>query len=74
LLKLAASLGLLPDDLAVAGHAAYREFRRLQHAMRLQGERYARVDASAVAHHATAVQRIWQWVFDRAGEMPDQAE
>jgi len=74
LLKLAASLGLLPDDLAVAGHAAYREFRRLQHAMRLQGERYARVDAGAVAHHATAVQRIWQWVFDRAGQMPDQAE
>ena len=71
LLKLSASLGLLPDDLAVAAHAAYREFRRLQHAMRLQGERYARVDAVTVADHALAVQRIWQWIFSRAGQTPD---
>jgi len=71
LLKLAASLDLLPDELAVAGHSAYREFRRLQHAMRLQGERYARVDPGAVAHHALAVQKIWQWIFVGAGQTRD---
>jgi glutamate-ammonia-ligase adenylyltransferase len=72
LLKLGANLGLLPDELAVDGHAAYREFRRLQHAMRLQGERYARVEAGAVAHHAIAVQRIWQFIFVSGGQISDQ--
>jgi glutamate-ammonia-ligase adenylyltransferase len=63
LLKLAASLGLLPEDLAAAAHAAYRELRRLQHAMRLQGERYARVDPALVARHAQAVMQLWQQVL-----------
>ena len=63
LLKLAAGLGLLPEDLAAGAHAAYREFRRLQHAMRLQGERYARVEPAVVAEHAQAVLRLWEWVF-----------
>jgi glutamate-ammonia-ligase adenylyltransferase len=72
LLKLAAALGLLPDDLAGGAHAAYREFRRLQHAMRLQGERYARVDAAAVAGHVQAVLRLWQWVFGNIRREPAQ--
>ena len=63
LLKLAASLGLVPEDLAAAAHAAYRELRRLQHAMRLQGERYARVDPALVARHAQAVMQLWQQVL-----------
>ena len=72
LLKLAATLGLLPDDLAGGAHAAYRELRRLQHAMRLQGERYARVDAARVAQHAQAVLRLWQWVFGNMRPAPVQ--
>jgi glutamate-ammonia-ligase adenylyltransferase len=70
LLKLAASLGLLPDDLAAGAHAAYREFRQLQHALRLQGERYARVDAARVAEHVQAVLRLWQWVFGNIRRTP----
>jgi glutamate-ammonia-ligase adenylyltransferase len=74
LLKLAAALGLLPEDLANGAHAAYREFRRLQHALRLQGERYARVDAAAVAGHVQAVLRLWEWVFGEIRRGPAQPE
>lgn len=74
LLKLAVALGLLPDDLASGAHAAYREFRRLQHAMRLQGERYARVDGAGVAGHVQAVLQLWQWVFGNIRRAPAQPE
>ena len=74
LLKLAAALALLPDDPASGAHAAYREFRRLQHAMRLQGERYARVDAARVAGHVQAVRQLWEWVFGNIRRAPAQPE
>ena len=74
LLKLAAGLDLLPDDVADGAHAAYREFRRLQHAMRLQGERYARVDAAAVAGHVRAVLLLWEWIFGNIPQAPAQPE
>ena len=63
LLKLAARLGLIPQDLASGAHAAYREFRRLQHQLRLQGERYARVEPATVGEHAQAVIKLWNEVF-----------
>ena len=63
LLKLASRLGLLPEDMATAAHAAYREFRRLQHQLRLQGERYARVEPARVSEQAQAVIRLWEQVF-----------
>ena len=74
LLKLAAGLGLLPDDLAGGAHAAYREFRRLQHAMRLQGERYARVEPAVVAEHAQAVLQLWERVLGHIRRAPAQPE
>jgi glutamate-ammonia-ligase adenylyltransferase len=64
LLKLAARLGLRPQDMAAAAHAAYREFRRLQHQLRLQGERYARVEPASVAGHAQAVVKLWERIFE----------
>ena len=63
LLKLAAQLGLIADAPATAAHAAYREFRQLQHALRLQGEHYARVPPDAVSGHAAAVSDLWQQVM-----------
>src|SRR5258706_3389459 len=42
LLKRAAGLGLLPEEVAGEAHTAYRELRRLQHSIRLQGQRSAR--------------------------------
>jgi glutamate-ammonia-ligase adenylyltransferase len=74
LLKLAARLGLLADDIAQGAHAAYREFRKLQHAMRLQGERYARVEPALVAEHTQAVLRLWEQVFGNIRRAPVQPE
>jgi glutamate-ammonia-ligase adenylyltransferase len=65
LLKLSARLGLIPQGLADAAHAAYRDFRRLQHQLRLQGERYARVDEARVAGHAAAVVQLWEAVLGK---------
>ncbi len=65
LLKLAARLGLLPADVADGSHDAYRTFRKLQHALRLQGAEYARVDRGEIAAHVGAVERLWRQVFGR---------
>jgi glutamate-ammonia-ligase adenylyltransferase len=64
LLARAAQLQLIPAPLADAARAAYREFRLRQHALRLQGERYARLPAEAVAAHARSVVELWNWVFE----------
>ncbi|MBC7945864.1 MAG: bifunctional [glutamate--ammonia ligase]-adenylyl-L-tyrosine phosphorylase/[glutamate--ammonia-ligase] adenylyltransferase [Burkholderiales bacterium] len=64
LLRLAAELKLIPAELAQQSHDAYRHFRRLQHALRLQNERYARVAADSVSAHVEAVRALWRRVFD----------
>jgi glutamate-ammonia-ligase adenylyltransferase len=60
LLGMAAELGLIPADVAQRARDAYREFRRLQHALRLNGARYARVPPGEVAAHAGAVRELWR--------------
>ena len=42
---------------------AYREFRRLQHALRLEGAQYARVAPETVADKVRAVRELWATVF-----------
>ncbi|MFZ5556530.1 MAG: bifunctional [glutamate--ammonia ligase]-adenylyl-L-tyrosine phosphorylase/[glutamate--ammonia-ligase] adenylyltransferase [Pseudomonadota bacterium] len=66
LLKLAATLGLVPEDLAERARAAYREFRRLQHRLRLSGAQYARVPPESVEAHAAAVRELWTTVLGGA--------
>ena len=66
LLAMAAGLGLVPAELAERCRAAYREFRRMQHALRLGGAKYARVAPERVAAHADAVRALWQAVFGAA--------
>jgi glutamate-ammonia-ligase adenylyltransferase len=63
LLRLAASLGLVSEDLAERVRVAYREFRRLQHRLRLSGAPYARVPPDEVAAHAAAVRELWRAMF-----------
>ena len=63
LLKLAARLGLLAAERAQAAHDAYRRFRQLQHSVRLQGERYARVQPEGVEAERQAVKALWEDVF-----------
>jgi [glutamine synthetase] adenylyltransferase / [glutamine synthetase]-adenylyl-L-tyrosine phosphorylase len=59
LLAIAAGLALIPAGLADRCRDAYREFRRLQHALRLNGAQYARVPPDAVAARVAAVHELW---------------
>ena len=62
LLGMAAELGLLPKELAERSRVAYREYRRVQHALRLNGARYARVPHAQVAAHVAAVRELRQHI------------
>ncbi len=63
LLGISGELGLIPPALAERCRDAYREFRRLQHALRLNGAQYARVPPEEVAPHVSAVRELWESVF-----------
>jgi len=62
LLRIAAELGLIPAALAETVRDAYRDYRRRQHALRLNGAK-SRIDPSLVADHAAAVRELWEFVF-----------
>ncbi|HEY6239632.1 MAG TPA: bifunctional glutamine synthetase adenylyltransferase/deadenyltransferase, partial [Burkholderiales bacterium] len=63
LLKLAARLALIPADSADAVADAYREYRRLQHRLRLNGAKYARVPSQQVQAHIDATELLWRRVL-----------
>ena len=63
LLKVAGRLGLVAEPRARAAHDAYRRFRQLQHSLRLQGEKYARIDPGIVAESRLAVVELWKEVM-----------
>jgi glutamate-ammonia-ligase adenylyltransferase len=63
LLGIAADLDLLDRKTADECRSAYREFRHLQHALRLNGARYARVPQQQVAAKSAAVRELWKAVF-----------
>jgi glutamate-ammonia-ligase adenylyltransferase len=63
LLGIAAKLKLIDAGLAEACQNAYRKFRRLQHALRLQGAKYARVPKPQVARKSESVRSLWAAVF-----------
>jgi len=65
LLKMLSDLKLIGADAAEDCRNAYRKFRRLQHALRLNGARYARVPQAQVARKSAAVRGLWQAVFAR---------
>jgi [glutamine synthetase] adenylyltransferase / [glutamine synthetase]-adenylyl-L-tyrosine phosphorylase len=60
LLRMAAERGLIGAGLAERCRDAYREFRRRQHGLRLNGARYARVPAAEVADHVRAVRELYE--------------
>ena len=77
LLKLAGELGLINADTAEKALNAYREFRRVQHQLRLSGDsgltgipstgsksqKFARVEMDYLCGHPSAVFRLWEEVF-----------
>jgi glutamate-ammonia-ligase adenylyltransferase len=62
LLKIAAEAGLIPAGLADQVRDAYREYRRLQHGLRLNNLP-ARVEAGPIAERIEAVRALWNHVF-----------
>lgn len=64
LLKLLASLNIINHDLAVKVVLAYRDYRRLQHSLKLQGAPHMRVETISVSAHITAVKALWSEVFE----------
>ena len=68
LLKLCGELGLIDAGLAARVADAYRQLRRLQHQLRLQGQDLARVELSLVAEHAANVQHLWAAIFNNIPE------
>lgn len=68
LLRLTAELGLVPGDVVEPTIHAYREYRRVQHQLRLQGAREARADPALHAAHRAAVAALWRAVFGAAWE------
>lgn len=63
LLHMAGALGLIPADLAQRVADAYRDYRRLQHRLRLNGAEFARVERATVAAHIEATTALWKAVF-----------
>ncbi len=63
LLGIAAELGLIPQSLSDPVRDTYREFRRMQHAFRLDGINSARVERDSCAKRIGAVRALWQFVF-----------
>lgn len=64
LLERAAKLGLLPAGIAQAAANAYRELRRQQHRVKLQGAEHARLPLSEIEPAAAAVRKLWSVVFN----------
>ncbi|MBV6447744.1 bifunctional [glutamate--ammonia ligase]-adenylyl-L-tyrosine phosphorylase/[glutamate--ammonia-ligase] adenylyltransferase [Nitrosomonas sp.] len=77
LLKLAGELTLIPKDIAEKARSAYREFRRIQHRQRLNGDadmagnapsdgqtqKFTRVESSHTTDDRMAVLMLWEEVF-----------
>ena len=63
LLGIAADLKLLDGEIAESCREAYREFRRLQHALRLNGAQYARVPFEKISAEKQAVEKLWRTLF-----------
>jgi glutamate-ammonia-ligase adenylyltransferase len=63
LLQLLAALDIIDHDLSEKNILAYREYRHMQHMLRLQGAAHLKVALEQVATNAVAVTALWQQVF-----------
>jgi len=66
LLQLAGSVGLISPELAQRASNAYRNLRRRQHEVRLQGADKARVAQPELLEERRAVQELWETVLGEA--------
>ncbi len=63
LLAMAGELHLVPWPVALAAADAYRDYRRLQHQIRLSLATHARVDPESQSPRRAAVDALWRHVF-----------
>jgi len=63
LLKRAAALNVLPEQIATTAADAYRELRRSQHHTKLAGAEFARVTPDSLNGHPAAVRTLWGEIF-----------
>jgi len=63
LLRLSAEAGLISPELAIQGGDAYRNLRRAQHQLRLQGAEKARMSQDQLQTERASVQKLWQSVL-----------
>ncbi len=63
LLGIAGQAGLIPADLATPVADAYRTFRRMQHALRLQGAEKVRIGQDQLLAERNAVIKLWNHVI-----------
>ena len=64
LLKLLASLNIIEHNLAEKVVLAYRDYRRLQHTLKLQGAPHMHVETISVSTHIMAVKELLSQVFE----------
>ena len=64
LLGIAADLNLVPRELADPVRTIYREYRRTQHAFRLDGIAGSKVERDAYRQQIDTVRALWSHVFD----------
>ncbi len=63
LLKLLASLNIIEAEAAEKVAEGYREYRKKQHGLKLQGVMQTKVETSLVTAHVSAVMNLWKQVF-----------
>jgi glutamate-ammonia-ligase adenylyltransferase len=64
LIRIAAELGLIQESLAEPVRNAYREYRRMQHAIRLSDNAKGRIERAVVAGRIEAVRALWDVLFE----------
>jgi [glutamine synthetase] adenylyltransferase / [glutamine synthetase]-adenylyl-L-tyrosine phosphorylase len=73
LLKIAGELGLIPLATAMTVRDGYREYRRLQHAQRLNDAHHARVERGPLTDYIDAALKLWNIVFASSGRAHAQS-
>lgn len=63
LLILCEKLELIPENLGRTVADIYRNFRRRQHQIRMQGADVSRIEIEKVQHEIASVKKLWQFIF-----------
>ena len=74
LLKIAGKLGLIPLATAMTVRDGYREYRKRQHAERLNGAQYARIAQGPLTAYIKATLDLWSIVFGTNSSSPAQTQ